>query len=145
ILQRWTQAAQEPIGTLSAEGAAATGPSPVDESVLESFRQLQEPGAPDIVAELVELFLTDLPGRVQAVGAAAARNDCEGARATAHALKSSAAYIGAKELARHCAEMEGTAREKNAEGVRSLAVTIEREAATVRDYFTLRPAEGPKA
>jgi HPt (histidine-containing phosphotransfer) domain-containing protein len=55
-------------------------------------------GDPALVRDAVRLFLTELPGRLDALRAAAAGGDPEVVRAAAHALGSPAAMLGADRL-----------------------------------------------
>ncbi|HMV33823.1 MAG TPA: Hpt domain-containing protein, partial [Gemmatimonadales bacterium] len=103
----------------------------VDRGVIDGFRQLQEPGAPDIVTEFIDLFLEDLPARREAIIEALGTGEGERVRAAAHALKSSAAYIGARELARLCKEVEQRAREADLVGAGRAAGELEAEARRV--------------
>jgi PAS domain S-box-containing protein len=101
---------QEALTRWAPASMADPAAPPVDGGVLEAFRQLQEEGQPDIVSEFIDLFLGDLPARRGALLQALGDGDAERLRATAHALKSSAAYIGAAGLARLCTEVEIAAR-----------------------------------
>ena len=127
-LARWTGAVATAI-TPAAPPPAQAGS--VDRGVIEGFRQLQEPGAPDIVTEFIDLFLEDLPARREAIIEALGTGEGERVRAAAHALKSSAAYIGARELARLCKEVEQRAREVDLVGAGRAAGELEAEARRV--------------
>jgi CheY-like chemotaxis protein/HPt (histidine-containing phosphotransfer) domain-containing protein len=110
-LVRWTNAAPAPAAVPAPHPTeVATGLPPVDPAVLEGFRQLQEPGEPDVVVEFIDLFLDDLPDRLTAIRGAIASEAAEALRATAHALKGSAAYMGAKTLSGICKSVEDAAR-----------------------------------
>ena len=127
-LARWTGAPASP------PAAATPAPSQagsVDRSVIDGFRQLQEPGAPDIVTEFIDLFLEDLPARREGIIEALGTGEAERVRAAAHALKSSAAYIGARELARLCKEVEHRAREADLAAAGRAAGELEAEARRV--------------
>jgi CheY-like chemotaxis protein len=137
ILERWgrrdgvrqTPAPELPPTTL----IRVTGP--VDLGVLEGFRELQEPGAPDVITEFIDLFLGDLPTRLSAIREAATRGDTEQARAAAHALKSSSAYIGALMLSRKCQELESAARSGDHELALQFSDEVEREANQVEEFL----------
>jgi HPt (histidine-containing phosphotransfer) domain-containing protein len=79
---------------------------PIDTRVLDELRTYQQPGAPDLVADIIGQFLMDLPKRVQA---AVAAGDLQALGPPAHALKSSSAAVGASRLSRLCAALEGAA------------------------------------
>jgi HPt (histidine-containing phosphotransfer) domain-containing protein len=71
---------------------------------------LREPGQPDPVEELVELFFKDAPALLEAIERGIAGRDMAGTIAAASSLKGSARNLGAKKFAEICAEIEQTAR-----------------------------------
>ncbi len=121
---------------------APTAP-PVDTAVLEGFRQLQEEGQPDVVIEFIDLFLGDLPARRKAILLALSDGDAERVRAAAHALKSSAAYIGAAELARLCKEVEMAARGNDLVTAVRRSADLESEAERATSYLLARRSATP--
>ncbi len=78
----------------------------LDFSVLASLRDLSEPGQPDPVVELIDLFLEDAPDRLHAMQTSLDRRDAEALKIAAHSLKGSAKNLGARPLARICAALE---------------------------------------
>ncbi|MFM8471362.1 MAG: response regulator, partial [Limisphaerales bacterium] len=78
----------------------------LDFSVLATLRDLSEPGQPDPVIELIDLFMEDAPDRLHAMESSLDRRDQEALKVAAHSLKGSAKNLGAKPLARICAELE---------------------------------------
>jgi two-component system sensor histidine kinase/response regulator len=87
--------------------AAPESPGDVlDRGVLDSLRDLREPGQPDPLAELIELFLRDARPRLADMHAAAAAGDWVKVGAGAHALKGSASNLGARRLSASCAVLE---------------------------------------
>jgi CheY-like chemotaxis protein len=91
-----------------------TGPGAPDEAVdacaLAALRDLQGAGRPDLLAELIAVYLRDTPPRLAALHEAVARADVEALRRAAHGLKGSSSQIGAVQMARLCAELEGHVR-----------------------------------
>lgn len=79
------------------------------QSRIDALRELNEPGEPDIVKEVVDLFLDDLPGRIRAMREHA--SDGEELKRAAHALKGSARNLGAELLAACAERIEVCARE----------------------------------
>ena len=75
------------------------GSSPVDLSVLEQYRELQDEGDPDIVAELIDTFLSDIPNRVSGIREALDSANPTQLEHEAHNLKGSSANLGAHTLA----------------------------------------------
>ena len=82
----------------------------VDANALAALRDLQGAGRPDLLAELIAVYLRDTPPRLTALHEAVARADAEALRRAAHSLKGSSSQIGAVQIARLCAELEGQVR-----------------------------------
>jgi CheY-like chemotaxis protein len=87
-----------------------TGPAAPDEAVdgnvLAALRDLQGAGRPNLLAEVIAVYLRDTPPRLAAVHAAVAHADAEALRRAAHSLKGSSSQIGAVQVARLCADLE---------------------------------------
>ncbi len=124
------------------EPATTSELPPIDDAVLEGFRQLQEDGAPDVVHEFIDLFLEDLPVRREAILMAVNEGDTERVRAGAHALKSSAAYIGAAELARICKDVEMAARSGDLVTATRRGAALASEADRVAAFLLTRRGAG---
>ncbi|MEW6353403.1 MAG: response regulator [Pseudomonadota bacterium] len=86
------------------------GAAPVDYRVLEGLRELQTEGAPDVVTELIDIYLDDSPLLLQSLQAAVAQNDTRGLRRAAHSLKSVSGNLGAKRLSALSKELEEMGR-----------------------------------
>ena len=63
--------------------------------MLAGLRELQEAGAPDLLEELIELFLADVPPQLVALRKAAEADDAQSVERIAHTLKGSCANMGA--------------------------------------------------
>ncbi len=81
-------------------------PPAVELSVLDTLRELQAPGQPDIVTELIDLFLADAPELVRSMRAAITAGDEHRLNHCAHKLGSSAATLGGAPLATLCMRVE---------------------------------------
>lgn len=95
--------APEPVESAPVPSAAE---ATLDFSVLATLRDLSEPGQPDPVVELIDLFMEDAPDRLQAMQTSLDRRDIEALKIAAHSLKGSAKNLGARPLGRICAELE---------------------------------------
>ncbi len=89
---------------------ASAPPGAIDPAVLAGLRELQEPGKPDPLAELIDLFLRDTPAQVHKMNAAHAQGDAAQLKSAAHSLKGSANNMGARTLANLCATVEKQAK-----------------------------------
>ncbi len=82
----------------------------LDRAVIAGLRELREPGQPDPLAELIELFLKDARPRLEKMAAALGEKDVSTLAAAAHTLKGSASNLGARRLAGLCANLEKQAK-----------------------------------
>jgi two-component system, sensor histidine kinase and response regulator len=109
-LERWLLQDEEKVEPDTAAPGAASGSvapdASIDQSVLEGLRELQEEGEPDVLKELIELFLEDVPSQLEALREAEERDDAKSVERTAHTLKGSSGNMGATRMATLCAELE---------------------------------------
>jgi two-component system sensor histidine kinase/response regulator len=77
---------------------------------LARIREVQIPGEPDLVIEMIESFLAATPGHLAQMTEAVTRGDADKLGAAAHSVKSGAAYLGAHALQHLCLELETCAR-----------------------------------
>jgi HPt (histidine-containing phosphotransfer) domain-containing protein len=95
----------------------------LDPSVLNSLRQLTQPGEPDVLAEVLGLFLLEAAGRLETIRAAAAAGDAAALERAAHTFKGAAGAVGAMTLQAACRELEEQAKRPGlAPGAADLAV-----------------------
>ena len=129
-------ASQASTSANSAASSSEAGPVDaadcIDLSVIDGLRELREPGEPDPVAELIDLYLADSPNRVEQMRAAAAKNDAAALKVAVHTLKGSSSNLGAKPLAKLCAEFEERVTKGNLDDAGERADAIEREFAKLR-------------
>lgn len=84
-------------------------PSPsVDLATLTNFESLQVEGEPDLIVELIDLYVEDAPRRVAAIRESLAGRDWVSVKRGAHNLRGSSGNLGALRMARICDEIEGT-------------------------------------
>jgi HPt (histidine-containing phosphotransfer) domain-containing protein len=109
-------------------GVSAESALTIDESLLDSYRVLQDEGQPDVVAELIDIYLDDLPERLASVREALSAGEPSKIRSAAHALKGSSASIGAVRLAAICGDLEAIGKQGITAGASDLLPTILTEA-----------------
>lgn len=78
----------------------------LDLATLDQLRGLQEEGEEDLLVELIDLFVADVPARVAGLADALERGDWCLLAERAHSLKGSCASLGAVHMARLCARLE---------------------------------------
>ena len=125
VLVRWlpersaVEENDEHISSVNGTGAKESSNSPelegdpLDPSALEKIRALQRDGAPDLVAMVIDQYLSDSSKLVEVMQTAARTGDAGELRNAAHSLKSSSANVGAMILAELCKMIEAKAREKD--------------------------------
>jgi PAS domain S-box-containing protein len=104
----------------------------LDYTVINGLRALREPGQPDPLAELVDLFLIDAPERLHRIQHGWHSGDLKAVQHAAHSLKGSASNLGVQRLARMAAqiEKESKAGALHDPGVQVAALLAELEAVT---------------
>lgn len=104
----------------------------LDPQVIEGLRQLNQAGEPDVLREVLSLFLADAPERLAAIDRAVVAGSGPPVQRAAHAFKGVAAAIGATELQRLCREVEEAGREGALTGVQARLAAVRAEYARVR-------------
>jgi len=83
---------------------------PLDYRVLDSLRQLQREGRPDIVQQVIDLFFKDATDLLKNLTEGATNKDAELLHHASHALKSVSENVGAVILSARCGELEAMAQ-----------------------------------
>jgi HPt (histidine-containing phosphotransfer) domain-containing protein len=100
----------------------------LDGRVLSELRAL----GPDVVAEILEVFLADVPSRLVNLQHALADRSLDLVLREAHGLKGSALGIGAFRLASLCAAIEHDAREGHLDRATARSSELDAQFAEVR-------------
>jgi HPt (histidine-containing phosphotransfer) domain-containing protein len=114
-LDRWIAQGQARAGGEAAEPsapvAAAAPEAPLmDFARLEEFKEFDD-GDLTMTREVIGLFLTDTPARIEAIEQAVAAQDAGALSRAAHALKGGASNVGAKAIQQHADALEAAAKE----------------------------------
>jgi PAS domain S-box-containing protein len=103
----------------------------IDPTVINGLRALDRNGSANgrasRLARAVSRFVEIAPPLVSTIRRNCEDDDPEALWKAAHSLKSSAGALGAKELSRHCAEIETVARNTGVEGTRALVASLEHD------------------
>ncbi|MEC7585020.1 MAG: Hpt domain-containing protein [Planctomycetota bacterium] len=75
-------------------------------SVVEELLSLSEDGDPELLLDLIELFLDDGPGKIEAVVDGLEQGDFEKIERAAHTLKGSSGNLGAQALQETCEQLQ---------------------------------------
>ncbi len=103
----------------------AARPEVLDREVIEMLRDLGGEDEPELLAELVAVFLADAPQRLHDMQQGLAQGDYELLERAAHTLKSSAANLGARLLSERARELEAAARARSGERLKELATSCQ--------------------
>jgi two-component system, sensor histidine kinase and response regulator len=142
VLERWTVDVKDtelpPEGAGAAYEADDDGHSihedPLDPDVLAGLRELQQDGEPDLLAELVEMFVSDTGPRLAALRDAVESGDPSGVERTAHAVKGSAGNMRARNMSNLAADLEDIGASGDLAGAAQKLERLEEE------YGRVRPA-----
>jgi HPt (histidine-containing phosphotransfer) domain-containing protein len=106
--------------------------SHVNMEIIQSLRDLAEPGEPDPLKECVDLYLGDSPECIQQLHSTFQNRDLASFKRAAHSLKGSSSNLGADDLAEICGRLEEMAKAGNIDGAESIIKAVESEFATVK-------------
>lgn len=101
--------------------------SVLDPSVLDALRSLTPPGEPDVLSEVLNLCLAEVPPRLERLRNAWAAGDIQAVHRVAHSLKGSAGNIGANALFAACRDLDDRSRAGDAAAIPSLIETVAAE------------------
>lgn len=93
----------------------------IDQEVVEELLSLCEDGDPELLLDLIGMFLEDGPAKVEAVVQGLENQDFDKMERAAHSLKGSSGNLGARHLQEICDELQGASRSHDLETSRSLA------------------------
>jgi HPt (histidine-containing phosphotransfer) domain-containing protein len=94
---------------------------------LANLRDLQEEGEPDLLKELTELFLADVPLQIAVLRKVVEAGDIPSVERIAHTLKGSCGNMGARTMEAICAELEETVRSGDLSAAQELISSLEEE------------------
>ena len=99
----------------------------LDPAVIESLRQLTPPGEPDVLKEVLQLFLEDVPGRIERLRAAWQAGNAVEVQRSAHSLKGSAGNIGASHLLAVCRQLDDRGKSGDLSNLPGLVASLDAE------------------
>ena len=133
VLRRWIP---QSGGEAPVPEEAADGPippvgitDPLDRNVLASLREL---GDQELLSELAELFLEDVPPKLQALREAIGGGDATSVESVAHALKGSSGNMGALRMSTISTDLQDAGRSGELERALVLVERLEAEFGRVR-------------
>src|SRR5436190_9964387 len=119
------QPEDRPKGPLGAEeDPEASERPPVDETVIEQLASITDSQGFSVLGELLNAFLTAVPGRLEALDRAVGAEDRAALSDQAHALTGSAASFGARGMADLCRQLRTAAEQGDLDGARRLVTAL---------------------
>ncbi len=106
-------------------------PPALDSIVIAGLRQLQPPGEPDVLKEVLQLFLDDVPVRIERLRAAWQAGNAVEMQRAAHSLKGSAGNIGANDLLAVCRVLDDRSKSGDLSNLPELVASLDAEFARV--------------
>jgi CheY-like chemotaxis protein/HPt (histidine-containing phosphotransfer) domain-containing protein len=129
-LARWGEGGSQ--ADVHPEGIPSTPALTNEFDRLLRLRAMQESTEPDIVTELISLFLEGAAPWLEALSRAAQQADAPAFERAAHSLKGSCASIGAHHMATLCADLEQHGQRGQLVGLAPLLAQLEAEFERVR-------------
>ncbi len=126
-IERWVTLPATMPQTAAALEALPVEMAVLDHAMLDELRGLQEEGMPDLLSELVELFMAEAPPLISTLRTAIATGDAAALRVAAHTLKGCSGNLGAVVLAAECKKLEELSRSGALDGAQLDLAAVERE------------------
>jgi len=101
----------------------------------EALNRLRRVGGPDLIRKLIQLFLANLPLRVEVALAGLRGGNWAEVERAGHSLKSSAAYLGLREISERAAMLELLAANGGGSDVEPLLQDLSGAIPAFRDHL----------
>ena len=145
VLSRWLQATAVSEHAPAARSASSVKAGEVlDRSTLEALRRLRPNGRPDLLAQVLRIYLVESLRLAETVRTALAASDATAFTKASHTLKSSSANIGARRFSALCAQLQNLGRAGDCASAVDLLPAFEAEYAAVREAATALVPAGPQ-
>ncbi len=118
------------------ELVACTSENPNSENVINWQNLVNRIDSEELIIEIVEAWLVHNPKRIEALAEAIRQADAEQVRSLSHALKGSAAAIGAIPLSKAAYKLEIAGKQSNHDAFESLFEKIEAEFEKLRTFVS---------
>jgi len=93
----------------------------LDHTVLDELLSLADDGDPELLVDLIKMFLDDSPSKVDAIQEGLAVGDFDKAERAAHSLKGSSGNLGARIVQELCEQLQTSTRAHQLDQSRKLA------------------------
>ena len=116
---------------MSLASRVIAGSPAVDPDVIEQLRFLEDEDQPNVVAELLALFIEHAPPKLQTIREALESGDLAAVKRAAHSLKGSSANVGARGMQQICERLEHGATADRLSEARALVAQLIEEFSVV--------------
>jgi HPt (histidine-containing phosphotransfer) domain-containing protein len=96
----------------------------LDMTVVEELLSFSDDGDPELLLDLILMFLDDGPAKIQSITEGLAAGDFQKMERAAHSLKGSSGNLGARLLQEACEQMQIATRNHKLEETRKLAAEM---------------------
>ena len=103
------------------------GSPAIDPEAIEHLRLLEDEDEPDIVGELIRLFLANTPPRIANMVSGVKSGDLVAVGRAAHSLKSSSAHLGAIGMHQVCEKLDGLKDSRHVDEAAHLVGLLQKE------------------
>jgi histidine phosphotransfer protein HptB len=124
---------------MDADSRDTASDASIDQSAIQDLRNEGE----NLLSDLVDMFIREVPGQLATLEAALAKRDVGAARLTAHTLKGTGANFGAARMQALANAIEEKARNGSLDGASVTFVELRAECTRVRDALKAERRAGP--
>jgi HPt (histidine-containing phosphotransfer) domain-containing protein len=115
--------------------------APINQTAIQELRDEGE----DLLSELVEMFIGEVPGQLATLEEALAKGDAGVTRLIAHTLKGTGGNFGASRMQALASAIEEKGRSRSLEGAAKTFVQLRAECVRVREALEAVRRPGPSA
>lgn len=96
----------------------------LDMSIVEELLSFVDDGDPELLVDLIQMFLDDGPSKVKSITDGLREGDMDKIERAAHSLKGTSGNLGARQLQDTCEEMQLASRQHQLDEVREITPRI---------------------
>lgn len=109
----------------------------VDRATLLNFAEVQVEGEPDVIVELIDIYLEEASHQISAMQQAIVNTDALALKCATHCLKGSSASLGAYHMAASCEDLEQIAGSRLFDSAGALMPRLQQEFEQVRQTLLI--------
>ena len=108
----------------------------LDMAVVEELLALSDDGDPELLLDLIQLFLADGPAKIESALQGLVEHDFDKMERAAHALKGSSGNLGARRLQEICERIQLATRKRDYASSKQLVPLMQQQFAEVQQALT---------